>query len=235
MAELLYSSAKEDAAKTTKGERTRALILETALDLFIERGYEQTTMRAIAQGANLSLGSTYYYFKSKEHLIQAFYARTHQEHLAASAQALAKETDFKARLAIVMRTKIETSQPYHRFAGVLFRTAADPHSALNPFSEESKALREEATALFAEVVAGSTGRFSKALRTELPSLLWTYQMGVILFWIHDRSSGCVRTYKMAEHTVDLIARLVAIADLPGVRSVVRRALKLVKELRQIED
>ena len=71
MADLLYSSAREDAAKTTKGERTRALILETALDLFMERGYEQTTMRGIAREAGLSLGSAYYYFKSKEHLIHA--------------------------------------------------------------------------------------------------------------------------------------------------------------------
>ena len=231
----LYSSAREDAAKTTKGERTRALILETALDLFMERGYEQTTMRGIARKAGLSLGSAYYYFKSKEHLIQAFYAQTHEEHLAASAEALAAESDFKTRLAIVMRAKIETSLPYHRFAGVLFRTAADPGSALNPFSDESRALREEATALFATVVEGSSGRFSKVLRAELPSLLWTYQMGVILFWIHDRSPGCARTYRLAEHTVDLIARLVAIADLPGVRPVVRRALRLVKELRETES
>ena len=33
---------------TSKGEQTRSRILETALDLFREKGYERTTMRAVA-------------------------------------------------------------------------------------------------------------------------------------------------------------------------------------------
>jgi AcrR family transcriptional regulator len=37
-----------EATLTPKGEQTRALILDTALALFQEYGYEQTTMRAIA-------------------------------------------------------------------------------------------------------------------------------------------------------------------------------------------
>jgi AcrR family transcriptional regulator len=46
-------------------------------------------MRAIAERAGVALGNTYYYFRSKEHLIQAFYARSHAEHLAAAAPVLA--------------------------------------------------------------------------------------------------------------------------------------------------
>ena len=238
MAELPVSSAKAgsvatSSVKTSKGEQTRARILKSALDLFLANGYEGTTMRAIAKAAGLSLGSTYYYFKSKENLIQAFYAQTHREHLA-SVNQLEGVKDFKSRLALVMRAKIDTSMPYHRFAGVLFRTAADPRSALNPFGEESGALREEATELFAQVVDGSTGRFSKVLRAELPNLLWTYQMGVILYWIHDDSSGCARTYRLIDRTVDLITRLVAIAHLPGVRPIVRRVLQLTSELRDMD-
>ena len=68
---------KTESAKTQKGDQTKALILETALEIFREKGYEQTTMRAIADKAKLSLGNAYYYFHSKEHLIQAFYHRTH--------------------------------------------------------------------------------------------------------------------------------------------------------------
>src|SRR5438132_12947660 len=79
--------------RTPKGEQTRALILETALDLFRERGYEETTMRAIAEQAGVALGNAYYYFRSKEHLIQAFYARSHQEHLAAAQPIREPERD----------------------------------------------------------------------------------------------------------------------------------------------
>src|SRR5262245_5124076 len=120
-----------DSGKTSKGEQTRAAILAAALELFRERGYEETTMRVIAERVGVSLGNAYYYFRSKEHLIQAFYRHTHEEHMAASAEVLEKERQLKARLLGVMRKKIETIEQYHKFAGVLFRTAADPQSPLN--------------------------------------------------------------------------------------------------------
>ena len=71
------------AVATNKGGQTKAAILQAALDMFQESGYEETTMRAIAERAGVSLGNAYYYFHSKEHLIQAFYHRTHEEHLEA--------------------------------------------------------------------------------------------------------------------------------------------------------
>lgn len=78
-----------------------------------------------------------------------------------------------------MRAKLDAIRPYHRFAGILFKTAADPASPLNPFSDESQPLRQEATALFARVVEGSTARLSPELMSALPDLLWTYHMGVV--------------------------------------------------------
>ena len=83
--------------KTPKGEQSRALILNTALDLLQQHGYERTTMRAIARRAGVSLGNAYHYFSSKEHLIQAFYHRLHDEHLNAIRPVLAKETTMRAR------------------------------------------------------------------------------------------------------------------------------------------
>src|SRR5438094_1090672 len=109
---------RTETARANKGEQTRALILETALTLFRERGYEETTMRVIAERAGVALGNAYYYFRSKEHLIQAFYARSHQEHLAAALPLLACERELKARLHGVLRAKIETAEPYHRFSGI---------------------------------------------------------------------------------------------------------------------
>ncbi len=219
------------APKTPKGGETRARILETALDLFRERGYEETTMRAIAEGAGVSLGNAYYYFKSKEHLIQAFYGRTHQEHLEASAPILASQSAFKARLLGVMNAKLATIEPYHRFAGILFKSAADPESPLHPFSKESGPVRDEATALMREVVDGSTIKLPDDLRAELPRLLWLYHMGVILFWIHDTSPKRQRTRKLLEMSVELIARGVGIAGNPLMRPVRRAALRMLEEIK----
>src|SRR5262249_35096123 len=120
-------------ANTRKGEHTRALILETALALFRERGYDQTTMRLIAERANVALGHTYYYFRSKEHLVQAFYTQMNADHRRACAPLLEREADLKARLRGVVQARIGAMEPYHRFAATLFRSAADPQSPLSPF------------------------------------------------------------------------------------------------------
>lgn len=222
----------EAAGKTAKGEQTRALILETAVQMFMERGYEETTMRAIAERAGVALGSAYYYFRSKEQLIQAFYGRTHEEHLVEAAEVLRTARTLRDRLHGVMATKLRTAEPYHRFSGVLFRTAADPESPLNPFSAESLPARREAIALFAEVVRGAEDRtIPKDLEKELPELLWTYHMGVILFWIHDRSPGRARTWKLMERTVDLVARLIALSTLPLMGPVRKAVLRLLADLR----
>jgi AcrR family transcriptional regulator len=223
----------EAGTRTAKGEQTRTLILETAVQLFLERGYEETTMRAIAERAGMALGSAYYYFRSKEQLIQGFYSRTHQEHLALAEAVLRTETTLRERLLGVMRAKLQTVEPYHRFSGVLFRTAADPESPLNPFSAESLPARVEATELFAEVVRGARDRkMPRDLEAALPDLLWTYHMGIILFWIHDRSPGRARTWRLMERTVDLVARLIGLSTLPLMGPIRKSVLSLLDELRQ---
>lgn len=223
---------KKKTAKTLKGDQTKALILETALEIFRERGYEETTMRAIAEKAGVALGNTYYYFRSKEYLIQAFYQRLHDEHLAASLPALEKKETLKARLLTVMRLRIEVMKPYHQFAGVLFKTAAHPHSPLNPFSDESDPVREQSIALFAKVVEGTKARIPKDLREELPYLFWIYQMGIVLFWIHDPSRNHRRTYRLIDHTVDLLDKLIHLASNPFMRPLRKQALRLVDEIRE---
>jgi AcrR family transcriptional regulator len=226
------SETKQELIKTSKGEQTKAVILETALELFREKGYEETTMRAIAERAGLALGNTYYYFRSKEHLIQAFYSHTHEERMESSVALLEKERDLKKRLLGILREMIETIEPYHRFAGVLFRTAADPQSPLNPFSKESEPTRQESVALFARVVEGSNAKVPKDLQAELPYLLWVYHMGIILFWIHDSSAGRARTYRLIELTVDLVVKLIGLASNPFMRPLRKTALRLVSELRE---
>lgn len=48
----------------------RTLIMKTALSLFANQGYQDTTISKIAQTAGMSKGLMYNYFKSKEELLQ---------------------------------------------------------------------------------------------------------------------------------------------------------------------
>lgn len=220
-----------EETSTSRGDATRTRILESALSLFRERGYEETTMRAVAEKAGVALGNAYYYFRSKEHLIQAFYERTHEEHLAACADRCARERNLQERLRIFLRAKIETSEPYHRFSGVLFQNAADPRSPLNPFSPESEPLRREVTRHLTTLLDGCSTRIPDDLRGALPDLLWLYLMGVILFWIHDESPNRRRTRLLIDRTTEIVAALVALGSNPLLRPVRRKAIRIVEDLR----
>jgi AcrR family transcriptional regulator len=222
-----------EAVRTPKGEQTRAAIFAAALDLFRVQGYEATTMRAIAQRAGVSLGSSYHYFPSKEHLVLMLYRHLHDLHREACAPVLARERALVARLRGVIRAIVMTCEPFHEVAGSIFSTVADPRSPLNPFSAESARLREDVIALYDEVVKGSDARLPDDVAAELPRLLWLYQMGILYFWIMDRSPGRLRTLEVIDETCDLIVQLLQLANLPVLRKSRQRALDLVR--RVVED
>ncbi|WP_406272387.1 TetR family transcriptional regulator [Streptomyces sp. NBC_00191] len=203
-----------------KSEQTRTLILETALRLFQERGYDRTTMRAIAKEAGVSVGNAYYYFASKEHLVQGFYDRIGAEHQAAVRPILDRETDLETRLAGVLTSWLEIAEPYHEFAAQFFKNAADPESPLSPFSPESEHAREAALSIHREVLAGSKAKVADELADALPELMWLSQMGLVLYWVFDRSEGRQRTRRLAERGARLTTRGVALSRFRVLRPLV---------------
>ena len=49
-----------------KSEETKQKILEAALSMFRDRGFEESTIREIAKQAGVATGLAYYYFPKKE-------------------------------------------------------------------------------------------------------------------------------------------------------------------------
>ncbi|HVE77782.1 MAG TPA: hypothetical protein VNA89_02920 [Gemmatimonadaceae bacterium] len=82
-----------------------------------------------------------------------------------------------------------------------------------------------------QVVRGASADFPEDLAEELPGLLWLYHMGIVLFWIHDSSPGRARTHRLVDQSVDLVARLVAVASNPLMRPLRKRALALARAAR----
>ena len=195
-----------------KSEETRSLIVATAMRLFTENGYDRTTMRSIAAEAGVSVGNAYYYFSSKEQLIQGFYDEIARVHQTAARERMAGETGFAERLEHVLLCWVDTAEPYHRFGTQFFVNAADPESPLSPFVENSDL------------------KVDPELREELPELLWLFQMGVVLFWVHDRSQQTKRTRMLVRRTVPLIARLAGLSRLRVLRPITRELLSLIHDL-----
>ncbi len=64
----------------TKGELTRAAIINAAHDLIISQGYHGTSVRQIAQRAGIALGGIYNHFCSKEDIFRDVFLTYHPYH-----------------------------------------------------------------------------------------------------------------------------------------------------------
>lgn len=224
-----FNSAPDEAVG--RGERTRQLVVETALRLFRERGYDRTTMRAVAAEAGLSPGNAYYYFPSKQHLVQHFYADIQAEHRRRSTAALSAGTSLARRLGGVLHAGFDTMAPYHDFAASFIKVAIDPGSPLSPFSAESADSRAQSIALFGEVLRGSTTSVDDRLRDELPELLWLAYLGLTLFWVYDSSPGQTRTGQLIDAAVPLLVRLLKLTRVPVLRGPTTDLIGLVRLVR----
>ena len=145
-------------------------------------------MRGIANAAGVSLGSAYYYFAGKEHLIQAFYGQMQRTTSPRRGRCWSGSPTSPTGSAACSTSWVGVAAPYHEFAGTFFKNAAEPTSPLSPFSPSrrrpgTRASRSSPGCWWIR----PQGRAS--LKPRLPELLWLLQMGVVLFWVHDRSPG----------------------------------------------
>lgn len=213
---------------TPKAEETRRRILAAALDLFQEHGFSETTMRDIARKADVATGAAYYYFPAKEAIVMAFYWQTHEEADRIVDQRLKGIHDLGGRVRALVDLKLEQFRPYREFLGTLFRSAADPSSPLSPFGEETREIREESIGHFRKALEGSDVKVPSDLAEYLPHLLWLYQMGIILFWIHDRSPRQSRTARLLEKSSDLLVRAIKLSRFRALKPFRTAVLELLE-------
>jgi AcrR family transcriptional regulator len=68
------------------GASTREKILDVAMDLFTDQGFDGTSMREIAERLHISKPAIYYHFASKEEILMALHMRLHEFGKAALAR-----------------------------------------------------------------------------------------------------------------------------------------------------
>jgi AcrR family transcriptional regulator len=208
-----------------KSEETRLRILNSALELFRERGFDAATMRDIANRAKVATGAAYYYFPSKDAIVLAFYHRSTEEMTPRLEEALSGTTDLRKRLAAILGVKIRYFEPSRRLLTAL-AAHVDPAAPLSPFSEQTREIRERDIAIFERAISGSSVRVPEDLMGSLPRLLWLYQMGLILYWIHDSSPSQVKTSALIEKSLRIVVRLLQLSSLPLMRPLRRQVLDL---------
>lgn len=217
---------------TPKARRTRRHLLDTSLRLFREKGFDRTSMRDIAAASGLSLGATYYHFRTKDELVFDFYAQTHEEAIVRNAETVERTSRFTERFADIVRFKLEQLAPFRAFIAILARNAVDPTNPLSPFSPQTAALRDGAIEIIEAAVEGSDLEVHPELAPHLSRLLWLIQMGIVFLWIHDPSRGQARTQRVVERGVGLVVTLMRVtaAPIPGMTPIIRSVVELLADL-----
>ncbi|MCW7481018.1 TetR/AcrR family transcriptional regulator [Leptospira kanakyensis] len=227
-----HSVPKKISHKTSsKRELTKERIYNSAITLFQKEGYESATMRRIAKEARVSLGLTYYHFKTKEEIVLHFYRESQIEVKQLTSQFFKSTRDFKTRLKYIILTQLESFSEYKMFLQVLARHAGDPSHSLSPFSPETILIREEAVGIIREALETSNLKIRDDLAEILPELLWLEQMGLIYFWLSDSSKFYNNTKHLMNDSLELTFKLIKLSNFPLFKNVmgpIFRMYRLVK-------
>ncbi|AEW94534.1 MULTISPECIES: TetR/AcrR family transcriptional regulator [Streptomycetaceae] len=97
---------------------TRQRIQDVALELFLERGYEKTSLREIAEKLDVTKAALYYHFKTKEDIVIGLFQEFGRPLDELIAWGRTQPSDLDTRLELLRRysAALQTASPLFRFA-----------------------------------------------------------------------------------------------------------------------
>ena len=198
----------------SKSEQTKEKILTVGWSLFQKKGFEQSSMRDIAQTAGVATGAAYYYFKRKEDLVLELYKRVQAECEKQTEQVIAKTKSFEKRLYDVIQLNLKQLSPYRKLMLVLAENSMNFKNSVSPFSVENKKIRTSAIENINKIIQGSNIKVHSSLLNILPTVLWLYEMAIVLLWTYDSSTYQKKTQQFIKLSLKLICILLKISLLP---------------------
>lgn len=206
---------------TQKAARTRQRLLSAALALFAEKGYDATTLRDIAGRADTSLGLAYRYFPSKPAFVLALY----DDRVAAFLEAVSPlpAGSVGARFSAALGASLAVLAPHRDVLGSLLGTLS-PSSGL-PFLPHLPSQQQ-----VREVVhlAACGAADAPADARALGDLLYLVVLGILLFWLVDRSPGQSSTSELVRWVEDTTPVVVGAWRFPPTRAPLLRVVAIAR-------
>lgn len=172
----------------SKKDVRKEQIMKSTITLMQQIGYEETSVRAICEAANISIGSFYHYFKDKTELLNLILGQVDLYLMEKIKPLLTNKSDSINLKNFALGFARETAVSSQSYGGVL----SSPHVPLPSSNEESKA--EHTRALYQipkEIIlhGQETGEFTDAYSADLLTThLVTCLRGYAMDWAR-RSYG----------------------------------------------
>jgi AcrR family transcriptional regulator len=176
--------------RTRERAETRERILEAAREMFVQHGYEATTMRAIADRIEYTPTAIYHHFRSKEALLTEL-ANMDFRSLAGALQRIGRVEDPLERLRLTGQAYVEFALEHPMQYQLMFMTRKPAVSKATPKGQGDPS--EDAYAFLRETCAAAiaTGRLRPDFNDpeELAQMAWSSLHGLMALHIvrHDHS------------------------------------------------
>jgi AcrR family transcriptional regulator len=214
------------SGRTAEGEATRSRLYKAAIALIGERGYEAATLRDVAARARVSPALLYKYFPNKRSVVLALYDELSEEFARQAAEI--PRGKWRDRFMAAVETALRVLGP-HR---VTLRALApimvgDVEEGV--FARSTAFSRVRVQAVFEQAVAGSTDAPQRSLAGAMGRLLYLAHLGIVLWWILDRSPGQRATTSLVALLRKMLPSVSLTLRLSPVRRFIQSADVLFKE------
>jgi len=176
--------------RTSKAQQAKnhRLIIQTAVDLMTQHGFEGTTMKQIARAADVGDATIYKYFPTKEKLVTAYFQQAIADAVAQADKTQGQnEFSLQERLQLVVESLLEGLLADREFVGLARGMVERAPTLLLGEQLPGKPLLQQTFLQMLEQ-AETTGEIvSCGFKPSLAGLLADYVYGVIAYWLRDTS------------------------------------------------
>jgi len=185
--------------------KTKKKIIQASVDLIIQKGFKNASLREIAKEAGVSNPTIYNYFPNKERLL---YGYIEQQHIN-SAKILQDIEEFhtytlREQLQTLIETELELYLEDREFvtqvAEMVFHSSSVKLDAIYETREKFVEIVDEMLNIAIE--AGEIKE--PPFRAYLPLLFWDYYIAVVAYWVEDESEGFENTTQFIDHSMGVI-------------------------------
>ncbi len=193
--------------RTTKAQQAKnhRLIIQTAVDLMTQHGFDGTTMKQIARAADVGDATIYKYFPTKEKLVTAYFEQAITDALTQSAKTTGQD-DFtlQERLQLVLDSLLEILLADREFVGLARGMVERAPTLLLGEQLPGKPQLKAAFIAMLEQAETSGEIVPCGFKPSLTGLLADYVYGVIAYWLRDTSEQFANTTQMVDLSLGVL-------------------------------